>query len=102
MHVGDTVAVLPLGAPGPLGDGAYEQARVVKLFGFEGLERVELEAAAAGEIVALAGLAGAAIGRPSPGPLPRQRPAGVVRAGPPASVGCEGNEPPPPGRERQI
>src|SRR5881275_852603 len=41
MRVGDTVAVLPLGPPGPLGDGAYEQARVVKLFGFEGLERVE-------------------------------------------------------------
>src|SRR5207302_1241194 len=39
MRVGDTVAVLPLGPPGPLGDGAYEQARVVKLFGFEGLER---------------------------------------------------------------
>src|SRR5207245_641257 len=26
MHVGDTVAVLPLGAPGPLGDGAYARA----------------------------------------------------------------------------
>src|SRR5439155_199352 len=63
MRLGDTVALLPLGPPGPLGDGPYEQARVVKLFGFEGLERVELEEAEAGEIVALAGLAGVEIGK---------------------------------------
>src|SRR5260370_35106961 len=41
VRVGETVALLPLGAPGPVGDGAYEQARVVKLFSFYGLERVE-------------------------------------------------------------
>src|SRR6266851_1917030 len=39
VHVGDTVALLPLGEPGPLGDAPFEQARVVKLFAFEGLER---------------------------------------------------------------
>src|SRR2546425_11317824 len=55
VRVGDTVALLPLGEPGPLGDAPYEQARIVKLFGFEGLERVALEEAAAGEIVAVAG-----------------------------------------------
>src|SRR3989475_5281754 len=56
MHVGDTVAGLPLGAPGPVGAGAYEQARVVQLFGFEGLERGELEEAGAGENTAAARL----------------------------------------------
>src|SRR5947209_8710202 len=42
VRVGETVTLLPLGEPGPVSDGAYEQARVHKLFGFEGLERVEL------------------------------------------------------------
>src|SRR2546422_3037845 len=78
MHVGDTVAVLPLGAPGPLGDGAYEQARVVKLFGFEGLERVELEEAAAGNIVALAGLVGVEIGKTVTAPDYLERLAGIA------------------------
>src|SRR2546422_301001 len=62
VRLGDTVALLPLGEPGPLGDAPYEQARVVKLFGFEGLERVELEEAAAGEIVAGGGVAGGGVG----------------------------------------
>src|SRR5258708_34389533 len=53
VHVGDTVALLPIGEPGPVGDGAFEQAKIVKLFAFEGLERAELETAAAGEIVAV-------------------------------------------------
>src|SRR5437867_10427245 len=62
VRVGETVTLLPLGEPGRVGDeagagagaGAYEQARVVKLFGFEGLERGELEEAEAGEVVGVA------------------------------------------------
>src|SRR5438046_3003607 len=38
MRLGDTVALLPLGPPGPLGDGHYEQAGVLKLFGCGGYE----------------------------------------------------------------
>ncbi|PYO87474.1 MAG: translational GTPase TypA, partial [Gemmatimonadetes bacterium] len=34
VHVGDTVALLPIGEPGPVGDGAFEQAKIVKLFAF--------------------------------------------------------------------
>ena len=51
VNVGQQVTLLPL-------DPAMkvEQAKVTKLFGYEGLERVELETASAGEIVALAGL----------------------------------------------
>ena len=57
VRVGDEVALLPLEPSRPA-----ERARVTKLFGFEGLERVELPAAPTGEIVALAGLEGVEIG----------------------------------------
>ncbi len=57
VHVGDTVALLPLDPTEPA-----QRARATKLYGFEGLERVEVESAPAGEIVALAGLEGVEIG----------------------------------------
>jgi GTP-binding protein len=63
VRVGQTVALLPLGEPGMVPEGKYEQAKVAKLFAFEGLERQEIEEAAAGEIVALAGLEGVEIGK---------------------------------------
>lgn len=37
-------------------DGVVKQARIEKLFGFQGLKRIEIEEAAAGDIVAIAGL----------------------------------------------
>src|SRR5437867_1932273 len=57
VHVGDPVMLLPL-------DGAQngEQSRVTKLFTYEGLDRIEVTEASAGEIVALAGLEGVEIG----------------------------------------
>lgn len=57
VQVGQQVTLLPL-------DPAMkvEQAKVTKLFGYEGLERIELEEAQAGEIVALAGLETVEIG----------------------------------------
>src|SRR2546426_2226764 len=87
VRVGDTVALLPLGEPGPLGDAPYEQARVVKLFGFEGLERVALEEAAAGEIVAVAGLAGVEIGKTVTAPDHLERLAGIAVGEPTISGG---------------
>jgi GTP-binding protein len=57
VRVGDQVSLLPLEPSRPA-----EQARVTRLFGFEGLERVELESADAGEIVCLAGLESVEIG----------------------------------------
>jgi GTP-binding protein len=57
VRVGEQVALLPLED-----ETRVEQARVTRLFGYEGLERVELQEASAGEIVALAGLEGVEIG----------------------------------------
>ncbi|HEX6537095.1 MAG TPA: translational GTPase TypA [Gemmatimonadaceae bacterium] len=57
VKVGDPVALLPLEPTRPV-----ERSRVTKLFGYEGLERVELAEASSGEIVALAGLEGVEIG----------------------------------------
>lgn len=55
IHVGDTVAIVKR-------EGALERARITKLFGFEGLRRVEVETARAGDIVALAGLGEITVG----------------------------------------
>jgi GTP-binding protein len=99
IRVGETVALLPLGAPGPVGDDRYEQARVVKLYGFEGLERVELQEAAAGEIVALAGLAGVEIGKSVTALDHLERLAGIAVEEPTISVDFRVNDAPFAGRE---
>src|SRR5512132_3109909 len=57
IHVGDPVALLPLD-----GSQKAEQSRVTRLFTYEGLDRIEVPQASAGEIVALAGLEGVEIG----------------------------------------
>jgi GTP-binding protein len=49
IRAGQPVAVLDH-------EGKIRQARIEKLFGFQGLKRVEIEQAAAGEIVAIAGI----------------------------------------------
>jgi GTP-binding protein len=43
-------------------DGSIQKSRVTKLFGFEGLKRVELQEAFAGDIVAVAGLGETTVG----------------------------------------
>ncbi len=52
---GDEVAVAKL-------DGSLQKTRITKLYGFEGLERTDLERAEAGDIVAIAGVEGITIG----------------------------------------
>jgi len=68
LRRGDEVAVAKL-------DGSIQQTRITKLYGFEGLERIDLETAEAGDIVAIAGVEGITIGETvtsveSPAPLP--------------------------------
>jgi len=68
VRVGDTVALLPVEVQTPATVAAgtpprsVERSRVTKLYIFEGLDRIEVEQATAGEIVALAGLEGVEIG----------------------------------------
>jgi GTP-binding protein len=55
VRIGDTVAVCKH-------DGRVEQTRVTKLFAFEGLKRVDIQEAATGDIVCLAGIEDITIG----------------------------------------
>ena len=55
VKIGDSVAVSKL-------DGEVQRTRVTKLFTFDGLQRVEIEDAVAGDIVCLAGLSDITIG----------------------------------------
>jgi GTP-binding protein len=57
VTVGDQVLLLPMDV-----NQKAEQARVTKLYVYEGLERIEVPNASAGEIVSLAGLEGVEIG----------------------------------------
>jgi GTP-binding protein len=57
VHVGDQVLLLPMDL-----NQKNEQARVTKLYVYDGLERTEVQSAPAGEIVSLAGLEGVEIG----------------------------------------
>jgi GTP-binding protein len=59
-------------------DGAQEPVKVTQVFGWQGLKRVEIEAAEAGDIVAVAGIEDIGIGdtiadRDNPKPLPALR-----------------------------
>jgi GTP-binding protein len=63
VRVGNPVALLPPGEPGVVAETDADEARVTQLYGFEGLNRVEVEQAAAGDIVAIAGIEGVEIGQ---------------------------------------
>ncbi len=55
VKVGDPVTVCKL-------DGSFHDTRITKLFAFDGLKRVDIESAAAGDIVCLAGIEDITIG----------------------------------------
>ena len=86
VSVGDQVALLPLGEPGAVADGEAEKARVLKLYTYLGLERKDVDEAAAGDIVALAGLEGVEIGKTVVDPGHRDRLRGIAVEEPTLSV----------------
>ena len=101
-RVGERVALLPLGEPGLVFEGLYEEGKVAKLFTFEGVERVEVEEAAAGEIVALAGLEKVEVGKTVTALTAAERLAGIAVEEPTISVDFLVNNSPFAGREGKF
>jgi GTP-binding protein len=83
------------------GAGA-RQGRVAKLYAFEGLARVEIDGAVAGEIVALAGLEGVEIGATVADPDTPERLEGIVVEEPTVSVDFMVNTSPFAGRDGRF
>ena len=87
VAVGDRVSLLELGEPGMVNAGdEYQDARVTKLYTFSGLDRIDVEEAAAGDIVALAGIEDVEIGKTLTDPEHRERLRGIAVEEPTLSV----------------
>jgi GTP-binding protein len=86
VRVGDEVALLPLGEPGLVGEEEAERNRVTRLYTFDGLNRVEVDQAAAGDIVALSGFEGIEIGKTFTAVERPERLAGIAVEEPTISV----------------
>jgi GTP-binding protein len=102
VRVGDPILLLAHRTDDVIGFAADEgdrAGRVSKLFVFEGLQRVEVERAGAGEIVALAGLEGVEIGSTITDPQRPERLAGIAVEEPTISVDFMVNTSPFSGRE---
>jgi len=84
VRVGDRVALLPLGEPGHVEQG--EENRVSKLYTFSGLDRIDVQEAGAGDIVALSGLEGVEIGKTITDLTVRERLRGIAVEEPTLSV----------------
>ncbi len=97
VKVGETVHLLPLDH-----ERKPTSGKVTKLFGFEGLERVELAVASAGEIVALAGLEGVEIGLTITDPEHPERLEGIAVEEPTISVDMLVNNSPFAGRDGKF
>jgi GTP-binding protein len=102
IRVADPIVLLAHRADDVVGFAPEEgdrQGKVAKLYVFEGLQREEVETAAAGEIVALAGLEGVEIGATITDPLRPERLAGIAVEEPTISVDFVVNNSPFAGRD---
>jgi GTP-binding protein len=63
IALGDRVLLLPLGDPGIVSLDEGTKAKVTKIYGFEGLQKIEIEHASAGDIIGIAGIDGVEIGK---------------------------------------
>ncbi|MFI5236102.1 MAG: translational GTPase TypA, partial [Gemmatimonadales bacterium] len=98
-RVGDAVALLPYGTPGMVTDEAIERSRITKLFTFDGLTKVEVQEAVAGDIVVLAGMEGIEIGKTLTDPNHLDRMEGILVEEPTISVDVIVNNSPFAGRD---
>jgi GTP-binding protein len=99
LAVGDEVALLPLGAPGPVDGEVVVGAGITELYTFDGLNRVEVQDAAAGDIIVLAGFDGMEIGKTLTAVDRPERLAGIAVEEPTISVDFLVNNSPFAGRE---
>ena len=102
VSVADSIVLLAHRADDVVGFSPEEgdrQGKVAKLYIFEGLQRQEVERAAAGEIVALAGVEGVEIGATIADPLRPERLAGIAVEEPTISVDFVVNNSPFAGRD---
>jgi GTP-binding protein len=102
VRAGQTVALLPWGEPGMVAEGTFVRTKVAQLHGFEGLARVEIEEAAAGEIVALSGLEGIEIGQTVTDPETPERMLGIAVEEPTITVDFSVNNGPFAGRDGRF
>jgi GTP-binding protein len=98
-RVGDPVAVLPLGEPGLVATEQVERSRITKLFTFDGLHRVDVTEATAGDIVVVSGFDGIEIGKTLTDPTAPERLEGIAVEEPTISADFSVNNSPFAGRE---
>jgi GTP-binding protein len=96
VRVGEQVSLLSIGLT------SVQQARVTKLFVYEGLERVEVEEAFAGDVVSLAGLEDVEIGSTVTNPAAQEPLEGISVEEPTISVDFLVNNSPFAGREGKF
>jgi GTP-binding protein len=97
--VGESVAVLPLGDPGPVPDGVGDQSRITRLYTFDGLARIDVDEVPAGDICVVSGFDGIEIGKTLTDPGHRDRLLGIAVEEPTISVDVIVNNAPFAGRE---
>ncbi|HEX5818276.1 MAG TPA: translational GTPase TypA [Gemmatimonadales bacterium] len=103
VKVGDSVVLLPMGEPGLVGEEpGIERGRVTKLYTFDGLHRVEVQEASAGDIVALSGFETIEIGKTFTSVEQPERLTGIAVEEPTISVDFIVNNSPFAGREGKF
>ena len=95
IRVGDPIAVCKL-------DGSFQETKVTKLFAFEGLKRVDIPEAAAGDIVCVAGIDDITIGETIADIEHRKAMPAIAVDEPTVSMIFGGNTSPMSGREGQF
>ena len=94
IRPGQEVALLPMGAAGMVEEDDPARSRALKVYGFDGLERVDIAEAGAGDIVAVAGVSGVEIGRTLADPEHLERLNGIAVERPTISVDFVVNDSP--------
>ena len=102
VALGAEVALLPLGEPGMVADEEIERSRISKLYTFDGLSRVEVDSAEAGDIIVLAGLEGIEVGKTITAVEAPERLAGIAVEEPTMSVDFMVNNSPFAGRDGKF